>query len=103
MLFALVVDDTLGWLPNYLRAFVLISAFAGAVMVVNLRALEPLSPGWRLATLLGGALGIVISLPGMWLCVRAEDVPLGFIGPFVIVACAGAFLLNAAAGEGSEA
>ncbi|TNE87672.1 MAG: hypothetical protein EP330_17505 [Deltaproteobacteria bacterium] len=102
MLFALVVDDTLGWLPHYLRAFVLVSGLAGALLIVNLRALEPLTRPWLVASGLVGLTALGACLPGIWLAVRAEDLPIPFAGPFVLLGIAGGMLLNFVAQDLNE-
>ncbi|MCO4743378.1 MAG: hypothetical protein KC912_01230 [Proteobacteria bacterium] len=102
-MFATTVQENMGWLPTYFRIFIPLAAFTGGLVVVNLRAQEPLHTNWYTFSLVTSILAALGSLPGIALCMTAEDVPAAFLGPFISLLL-GAILLayQAAANQHSR-
>lgn len=94
MLLATTVMDMIGWMPNYLRFFVFITAMTGGLLVVQVRAREPLAKGWMYASFVCAALGVLGCIPGIYICMMADDIPLGFMGPFLLLLLGSVALVN---------
>lgn len=89
--------EVMGWLPAYLRLFIIVAGVAGSLCIVNLRSDEPLNKAWYMGSLFFGGSATLTSIPGLWLAVTVEQLPIFAAIPFGVGLLAGIGLLSMSA------